>query len=57
MARKEPVQMTVRLGRDGQLWAIWGRVGDQEMWLAGLLTEEARSLYLSWHPEWKVEGQ
>lgn len=49
--------MTVRLGRDGHLWAIWGRVGDQEIWLAGLLTEEARRLYLSWHPEWKVEGQ
>ena len=53
-ARKAPEPVTVRLRRDGQLWAVWRVFGDQEMWYAGFLTEEARSLYLSWHPEWKI---
>ena len=52
---KTPSEMTVRIGRDGLLWAIWAVIDGEEMWMAGLLTEEARREYLGWHPEWKVE--
>lgn len=42
----------VRLTRDGQLYAVI--CADTGLWLAGLLSEESRRLYLFLHPEWEV---
>ena len=56
MARNASTKKTVRLGRDGQLWAIWEVTDHGDVWLAGLLTEENRALYLSWSPEWTIIG-
>lgn len=42
----------VRLTRDGRLYAVI--CADTGLWLAGLLSEENRRLYLFLHPEWEV---
>lgn len=48
---------TVKLTREAGLWAIYGVLpGQPDLYLAGLLTEESRALYLSWHPEWTVKA-
>lgn len=54
MAWKTPQPKTVRLGRDGPLWAIWEVVeGQPDLYLAGFISSENRDLYLSWQ-NWKV---
>jgi hypothetical protein len=42
----------VRLTRDARLYAVI--CADTGLWLAGLLSEENRALYLSWWPGWEV---
>jgi hypothetical protein len=54
-ASVQPPSLTVRLHREHGLWAVWAVLEGQDMWLAGLLTEEARERYLAWHPEWEIQ--
>jgi hypothetical protein len=52
---KDTQRLDVKLARDGALWAVLAVIpGQPDMHLAGLLTEENRALYLSWHPEWTI---
>ena len=48
----EPMTRRVRLTRDGRLYAVV--CADTGLWLAGLLSEENRRLYLFLHPDWEV---
>ena len=44
----------VRLARDGQLYTVTD--ADTGLYLAGLLSDANRALYLSWWPGWEVVG-
>lgn len=44
----------VRLSREHGLYAV--RCADTGLWLAGLLTDANRALYLSWQAGWEVVG-